>query len=104
VVLVGNGEPAVHGMVQIDGGAGIAAAVGGGRQLQAMVVEGDGVIIGDAAGVVEAEQVLPVAVCGQRLTGRAGLLGGDGEALVVLGEIGGEHLVGLLDRAGPSLT
>ncbi len=60
-------------------------------------------VVRDAAGS-EAEQALQVAVGRECLTGRAGLLGGDGEALIMLGEIGGEYLIGLFDRAGAGLT
>ena len=55
--LIENGQAAIHGVVQIDPGLGVALAPGTGWDLQAIVVERDGVVVGHRAGVFEAEVV-----------------------------------------------
>ena len=55
--VVENRQAALHGMVQIDPGFGVALAARSGWDLQAVVVERDGVVVGHRAGVLEAEIV-----------------------------------------------
>ena len=53
--VVGNGEGAIESLVDLDLGSGVAAAVGPGENLQAVRAEGDGIVIGDDAQVLEAK-------------------------------------------------
>ena len=104
LVLIGDGQAAIHAVPEINACPDVTAAVRGRWELQGLAVERDGMVVGDAALIVKAEQAVQIAAVRQRLTSRAGLLGGDREALVVLDQIGGEHVVGLLQRAGMRLA
>jgi hypothetical protein len=55
--LIENCQAAIHGVVQLNPGFGVALAAWSGWDLQAMVVERDGVIVSHRAGELEAEIV-----------------------------------------------
>ena len=97
-----DSEAAVEVVMEIDGGLGVAAAMDHGRELELVAVERDGVVISDAAAVVEGEDGVAVESRGQRAEGGVGLGGGDHEAPVELGQVGGQDLIGLVEGAGLS--
>src|SRR5438445_422237 len=53
--VVRDSEGAIESMVDFDLGSGVAAAVGPGQNLQAVRAEGDGIVVGDDAQVLEAK-------------------------------------------------
>jgi hypothetical protein len=58
LILVADGETAFKVMVELDAFAGVGAAIGARGNGQGVTGEGDGVVIGDGALVVEAEDIL----------------------------------------------
>ena len=60
----------------------------------------DGVIVGDDLSVLEAEEVVKESPLGPRQPGGFAVIGGDGEAAIVLGEVAMEHLLRLGGGAG----
>ena len=93
-------QPAVKLMREFDGFSGIAAMAGQGWQGDGVRAQGDGVIGGDDALIVQAEAAgeIEAARQGAEVARRFG--GGTGEALVVIGAEAGEHGVGLGQSGG----
>ena len=82
-------------MGEFDGFSGIAAMAGQGWQGDGVRAQGDGVIGGDDALIVQAEAAGEIEAARQAAEVAGGFGGGTGEALVVVGAEAGEHGVGL---------
>jgi hypothetical protein len=83
--LVENRQAAIHEVVQINPGLGVALAPWSGRDLQAIGIEGDSVVIGYDASVLEAELVRWITLCRPWDISRAGLSRFDLKACIELG-------------------
>ena len=93
-----DGERAVGVLVDADAGFDVVGALGSGGELQDPLTVADGVVAGDDALFVQAEDVVDLVGPGQGDEGRAVEFGRDREAAVVLGQIRlGDEAVGGLD-------
>lgn len=98
--LIENGQATIHGVVQIDPGFGVALAAWTGRDLQAIVVERNGVVVGHYAGVLEAEVVGWVTLLGPGQKSGARLSCFDLKAGIELGQVSRQEPVGTLQVVG----
>jgi hypothetical protein len=87
-------DAAIEVQVYRDHCAGVTSAPGAGRDLDDVVVHGDGVVAAHPSLGLEAEDPVEVEVMRERAEGAAGVVGGDGEATVVGGDESGEEGVG----------
>jgi hypothetical protein len=100
--LIVDREGPIEALLDVDAGAGIAAAARPGEELEGVVLEADGVVVGHGAGVVEAADGVE---CGWR---RCEPIGGLGlgrrlrEALIEAGEEGLEDARRVVQRTGVS--
>ena len=104
MILVADGEAAFKVMVELDAFAGVGAAIGARGNGQGVTGEGDGVVIGDGALVVEAEDILGEEGWGPRQVSGIRLGRGAGKAAVESGQEATQDKVGLVEVGGPSLT
>ena len=95
-----DAQGAIQLMGEFDGFSGIAAGAREGWQGEGMRAEGDGVVGGDDAPVLQAETAGEMEASRQAAKVRSGVGGGVGEALVIVGAEPGEHGVGLFDGGG----
>ena len=98
--VVEDCQAAIHGVVQSDLGFGVALAAWSGRDLQTVVVERDGVVVGHGAGVLEAEVVRWITLGWPGEISRARLSGFDLKAGIELGQVSCQDAVGTLQVVG----
>jgi len=60
--LIAYGQAAIQVVAQLNSGFGEAFALGAGWDLQAMLVEGDGVVVSHLTGVLEAEVIKRISL------------------------------------------
>jgi hypothetical protein len=94
VPLVADGEAPTEVLKDVDAGAGLADAVGARGNGRPLSIEGDGVVVGDATVVFEAEHLLWLEIVGPGAVGRAGLRSCKSEAGVEGREVGPEDAIG----------
>lgn len=87
-----------------DVGLGVAAAMRAGEDLEQVLPEPHGVVVGHGALVGEAADVLEVLVGGQRPVGAVRIGRGMGKARIIAGEEAREDTIGVFEgaRAGPT--
>ena len=90
-------------MAQLHSGFGIAFVLGSEWDLQAVMVEGQGVIVGHGAGVLEAEVVSWVMFFQPGDISRVGLGGLDLEASIEFGQISARAWLALSRSQAPAL-
>ena len=95
-----DAQHAIQVMGEFDRFSGIAAMAGQGRQGDEVGAQGDGVIGGDDASIMQAEAASEIEAARQGAEVARGIGGGTGEALVIVGAEAGEHGVGLGQSRG----
>jgi hypothetical protein len=83
---------------------GVRTAAASGGDGKAVAVEGDGVVVGDDALVLEAEDGVGLETGGPGAVGRLGLCGRDSETGVVARQEALQDLVGVFERVGSGLA
>jgi hypothetical protein len=102
--LVADQELAVELLSDFDAAVGVRAAAGGGLDGEAVAAERDGVVLGDDAFVLEAEDGIGHEAGGPGAVGGSWLGGRDDEAGVVAGQEVVQDAVGIVQGAGVSLA
>ncbi len=87
-------QQAVELVREFEGFSGIAAVAGQGRQGDGARAQGDGVVSGDHALIVQRQAAGQIEAAGQATKVGSGMGGGTGEAPVVIGAEQREHGVG----------
>jgi hypothetical protein len=94
VPLVADGEAPIEVLEDVDAGAGVTDAVGARGNGKRLSIEGDGVVVGHDAVVLEAEDLLWLEIVGPGAVGRAGVRSWKSEAGVEGREVGPEDAIG----------
>jgi hypothetical protein len=97
-----DAQGAVELMGELDRFSGIATRAGQGWQRDGVCAQGDGVVGGNDALVVQAQAAGEVETAGQAAKVRNRIGGGTGEALVVIGAEASQHGIGLFQGSGLS--
>ena len=92
--MVRDREGAIESLVDLDLGSSVAAGVGPGQNLQAVGAEGDGIVIGDDAQVLEAKDRVRVERRGPGAIRQRGVGRGVGKPRVVTAQEPGEKGIG----------
>jgi hypothetical protein len=98
--LVEDVEGAVEALMEVDAATGVADPLAVGRDVDDQRAQPDGVVVGDVALVLEAEDVVERPSRGPGQPGGGGIGRGNGEAAVVPGEVTLEDHTGLLLGGG----
>jgi hypothetical protein len=101
-VLVADGETAIQVLVDVDPCSGITDALGARGDLEPFPVEGDGVVAGDGALMLEGEDLFRLQIGRPGTVGGAGVSCRESEAGVEGGQVGPEDAIGFLQ--GSSLS
>ncbi len=99
-----DAQYAIELMGEFDRFSGVTTMAGQGWQRDRLRAQGNGVIGGHDALVVQAETADQIEAAGQAAEVAGGVGGETGEALIVVGAKAGEHNVGLFDSGGSSQT
>ena len=94
--LIDDGERAIEPFVDVHAGFGVAGPMGIGEDLERVLLQGDGVVVGDGPQVLETKDGVGVEPAGPGAIGGRALRRGTSEAGIVAGEEVGEEGIGRL--------
>ena len=99
-VLVADGETTIQVLVDVDPCSGIADALGARGNLELLPIEGDGVVAGHSALVLEGEDLFRLQVRWPGAIGRSGVDRRESEAGVEGGQVGPQDSIRFFESGG----
>ena len=100
--MVVDGEAAVQALLDLDPRPGVALPLPIRLNLEAVLAQADGVVVGHCPLIFEAADGIQVQACGQGTIGGPRIQGRYAKLSVETGEVGLQHLVRLLEGRGPA--